>query len=213
MLSCAEDHDDDGVVGRGGHARHLGDRRQRFHRDRADPRLAGRDAEDLGGDRGDAPLSCSRSTLMTCASLNRLFLIVRLLMTDSHINRGSPRGAGHTIAVALWVWHEIRGVAIGWHNVCLAYKLLKIFERSPSTEPLPSEMLRMVVIHGKPKRVSNSSRTGRRGRLIRQILLTHKDWDKPAATTARRRSSPSGWCRTYSSTLAGATDLSWQKRT
>jgi hypothetical protein len=31
---------------------------------------------------------------MICASLNRLFLIVRLLMTDSHINRGIPRGAG-----------------------------------------------------------------------------------------------------------------------
>jgi hypothetical protein len=32
---------------------------------------------------------------MICASLNRLFLIVRLLMTDSHINRGILRGAGH----------------------------------------------------------------------------------------------------------------------
>jgi hypothetical protein len=32
---------------------------------------------------------------MICSSLNRLFLIVRLLMTDSHINRGNHRGAGH----------------------------------------------------------------------------------------------------------------------
>jgi hypothetical protein len=32
---------------------------------------------------------------MICSSLNRLFLIVRLLLTDSHINRGILRGAGH----------------------------------------------------------------------------------------------------------------------
>jgi dTDP-D-glucose 4,6-dehydratase len=36
---------------------------------------------------------------MICASLNRLFLIVRLLMTDSHINRGSHRGAGQRAEV------------------------------------------------------------------------------------------------------------------
>lgn len=29
-----------------------------------------------------------------CSSLNLLFLIVRRLVTDSHINCGSPRGAG-----------------------------------------------------------------------------------------------------------------------
>jgi hypothetical protein len=31
---------------------------------------------------------------MICPSLNRLFLIARLLMTDSRINRGMLRGAG-----------------------------------------------------------------------------------------------------------------------
>ena len=42
-----------------------------------------------------APLSCSRSTPMISSSLNRLFLIVRLLMTDSRFSRGIPRAAGH----------------------------------------------------------------------------------------------------------------------
>ena len=43
----------------------------------------------------DNPASCSRSTEMICSSLNLLFLIVRLLVTDSHLNCGSLWGAGH----------------------------------------------------------------------------------------------------------------------
>ena len=37
------------------------------------------------------PASCSRSTPRICSSVNLLFFIVRLLVTDSHINCGSLR--------------------------------------------------------------------------------------------------------------------------
>src|SRR3546814_221615 len=39
------------------------------------------------------PASCSRSTPMICSSVSLLFFIVRLLVTDSHINCGSLGGA------------------------------------------------------------------------------------------------------------------------
>src|SRR3546814_13578447 len=42
-----------------------------------------------------SPASCSRSTPMICSSVNLLFLIVRLLVTGSHVNCGSLWGANH----------------------------------------------------------------------------------------------------------------------
>jgi hypothetical protein len=49
---------------------------------------------------------------MICPSLNRLFLIIRLLMTDSHINRGIPRGAGHYLRDRL-TWMRFLGLGLG----------------------------------------------------------------------------------------------------
>src|SRR3712207_951919 len=42
----------------------------------------------------DSPAWCSFSTPMICSSVSRLFLIVRLLATDSSSERGHPRGQG-----------------------------------------------------------------------------------------------------------------------